>query len=107
MTKPDDTKPDDTKDPKNKGGERPPERGDRAPPRQRPTLGRVVIFCTREGDELVQNVALIVKVHDAERPGAAGVDLFVIYQNGETGREKRVHESEGLELGRWRWPARE
>jgi hypothetical protein len=103
MTKPDETKTDD-KDTKPKGG--PPERGERSPPRQRPTLGRVVIYCTREADELVQNVALIVKVHDAERPGAAGVDLFVIYQNGETGREKRVHESEGLEQGRWRWPAR-
>lgn len=108
MTSKNDKEPTEDKDPKNKPPNPTPDPRERRP-RQRPSLGRVVIFCTRENDdELVENVALIVKVHEEPGvvPGAAGVDLQVFYQNGETGRLKRVRESEGLEQGRWRWPSR-
>ena len=105
MSKPDDTKKnDDTKNERPERPERPPERR----PRPRLRIGADVIYCTRgPDDELQENAATVVKIHDSPQLGSAGVDLHVLYQDGETGREKRVHESEGLELGRWRWPARE
>lgn len=100
--KPDETKPDPTK-PDQPQQQQPQRNGERntetqRKARRRAHVGASVLYISSNGGELVENAATITKLHEG---GAA--DLHVLYADGEPAREKRVLESEGSELGRWRW----